>query len=341
MNIQSLLFWFQKEKRDLPWRNTRDPYAIWISEVMLQQTQVTTVIPYYVQWMTHYPTVEILSKASLEEVIKSWEGLGYYSRARHIHEAAKYFVQHFKGVIPDDEEALRKVKGFGPYTIGALLSFAFHKKACAIDGNVTRVLTRFFGISEEITKVSTQKTIQKLNHSLLPDDEPWVVMEALIELGALTCQKKAQCDLCPLKKDCQAFQAGTTDHIPFREKRKSIETLRRAVFVIRSEDGHLLLKKETGKKVMSDLYEFPYTDMISNDKLVQHIKKNLRVPVIFKHSLPQEKHHFTRFRAFLFPFLFEAQQKSCLEGYQWVPMSEVIHLPFSSGHRRILLNWLR
>ena len=155
---------------------------------MLQQTQVAVVIPYFLHWMQRFPTIHHLAKASLDEVVKAWEGLGYYSRVRHLHEAAKYLVEHFNGQLPSEEEDLKKIKGLGPYTIGAILSFAFHQKKAAVDGNVIRVLTRYFGLEEDISKVATVNKLRQLAQELLPDEEPWIVNEALIELGATLCQ---------------------------------------------------------------------------------------------------------------------------------------------------------
>lgn len=344
VNTHPLLIWFQSQKRDLPWRNTNDPYAIWVSEVMLQQTQVSTVIPYYLEWMQRFPNPTSLANALLEDVIKAWEGLGYYSRARNLHEGAKYFVKQYDGQIPNNEQDLQKIKGLGPYTIGAILSFAFHQKKCAIDGNVVRVLTRLFGITEDPKKTATQKRLHALNESLLPDDQPWIVMEALIELGALICQKKPRCHLCPLNKECHAFQNDLTDQIPYYLKRPKITDLKRAVALIISED-HILLKKETEGKIMSDLYEFPYIDLHTDENpqksLEKALKKVFKLPVRFVNTLPQQSHHFTRFRAALFPFLFELQEMKSVSGYLWTSLNTLTNLPFSSGHRRILHSALK
>lgn len=339
MKIKPLILWFHAEKRDLPWRKTTDPYAIWVSEVMLQQTQVATVIPYYTRWMSRYPTLKSLATASFEDVIKSWEGLGYYSRAKNLYEGAKHFVTHFGGKIPPQESVLKEIKGFGPYTIGAVLSFAFHKKKCAIDGNVTRVLTRYFGIVDDIAKSATKQALYQLNESFLPDEEPWIVSEALIELGALICQKKPKCQTCPLKYSCLAFQNGMTEKIPFQEKKGKIEHLHRLVAVV-THDSHLLVKKEDEGKIMSHLYEFPYFNItpenLCEKTIIETVTQFFSSLIIFKTPLPQEKHSFTRYRAALYPFLFEIKQRTLIDGYQWVPYSEITHLPFSSGHRKVL-----
>src|ERR1700722_10190653 len=179
-DIDSLKDWFVREKRDLPWRENPSPYAVWISEVMLQQTQASVVIPYFERWMARFPTVAVLAEASQGEVIKMWEGLGYYSRVRHLHQAAKDLMYRYAGDLPRTREGLEGIKGIGPYTRGAILSFAFHQKAAAVDGNVLRVLARYFAIEEEIEKA--KKSITELTESILPEEEPWIVMEGLIEL---------------------------------------------------------------------------------------------------------------------------------------------------------------
>ena len=160
--VYSLRHWFLKNRRDLPWRLNTNPYKVWVSEVMLQQTQVNTVIPYYRRWLERFPTIEALASASVERVIKTWEGLGYYSRARNLREGAIYIVKNYQGHIPDDYSQLERIKGLGPYTIGAILSFAFKRKAPAIDGNVTRVLTRLFQITSPV-EMSLTKKISTIN----------------------------------------------------------------------------------------------------------------------------------------------------------------------------------
>ena len=186
LDFYPLKKWFLIEQRDLPWRKINDPYAIWISEIMLQQTQVAVVIPYYLKWMQRFPTIQALAEAESDEVIKMWEGLGYYSRARNLHAGARYLIEFFGGILPNNESDLAKIKGLGPYTIGALLSFAFHQKKAAVDGNVMRVMARCYELDDDIAKSKTQKKIRHLVEEILPEDESWIVNEALIELGATT-----------------------------------------------------------------------------------------------------------------------------------------------------------
>lgn len=338
LDINPLKAWFTAEKRDLPWRQTEDPYAIWISEVMLQQTQVAVVVPYFLNWMQRFPTIQDLAQASLDEIIKTWEGLGYYSRVRHLHEAAKYLVEHFYGQLPNQEEELQKIKGLGPYTIGAILSFAFHQKKAAVDGNVIRVLTRYFGLKEDIAKPKTIKQLRLLAQTLLPDEEPWIINEALIELGATICQRKARCSACPIKNSCMSFKEGIVDSLPFNSKKIKIEYLHRAVAVIQC-DSHLLVKRGQKGVIMSDLYEFPYFEVekeaASPQALKAKIMQHYALNVTQKQILKEVNQGFTRYQAQLYPILFTCPQPQKIEGLVWLPHQTLRQLAFSSGHRRI------
>lgn len=337
--IDQLKHWFFLNRRELPWRENSSPYAVWISEVMLQQTQVAVVVPYFKKWMTLFPNVQALAEATLDQVIKAWEGLGYYSRARNLHEGAQYLMEHHGGALPEDPHALAKVKGLGPYTIGAIRSFAFKQKAPAVDGNVLRVLARFFAIEEPIDQGRTRREIEELTLSLLPDVEPWIVMEALIELGALVCQKKPICDSCPLTANCLAYQKGLTTALPKKGKKMPTTFLHRLVVIIQSEQGLLLKQGEKGK-VMADLWEFPYLEVsqpVSDPlKWQQEIEKTFSLSLTYQASLPEVSHGFTRYKAFLYPHLWQAQSSLTLPSYEWVPMKKLMQKPFSSGHRRIL-----
>lgn len=334
MDVEVLREWFLEEKREFPWRTDPSPYKVWISEVMLQQTQAAVVIPYFEKWMAKFPTIEALSSATLEEVMKTWEGLGYYSRARNLHLSAKYLVENEEGKLPDNAAALLKIKGIGLYTAAAILSFAYRQKSAAVDGNVMRVIARLFCIEEPISSLSVQHRIRELTLSYLPDEQPWVVMEALIELGAQICMKKAACERCPLQDSCLAFERGKVELLPNRGKRSAVTSLIRFVPVIQHEDYYLLQQGREGK-VMAGLYEFPYLEgkkKVSVDEMEQHFGLNL----VFKKKLAKVKHAFTSFRAELFPSLWQAKKRVPIADYVWVQKEAALQLPFSSGHRRIL-----
>ena len=326
--IEELKQWFESEKRDLPWRHHRTPYRVWISEVMLQQTQVAVVIVYFERWMERFPTIESLAGARLEEVIKMWEGLGYYSRARQIHASSKQIVDAFQGQFPNKAEDLFSLKGLGSYTVGAILSFAFHQKAAAVDGNVMRVMARLLCLEEDICKSQTKKQIEAAVLALLPEKEPWIAMEALIELGATVCQKQPKCSLCPLQRHCQAYRMGKEKDLPIKTKKSSTTYLKRHVGVILA-GGKVLVKQEKGKKVMADLYEFPYFDR-------EEELKTLRVPMKLLKRFPAVTHSFTRYQATLYPTVWKADKRPDVQGFSWVSLKEIDQLPFSSGHRKIL-----
>jgi len=339
LDADELISWFQQKKRDLPWRQHISPYAVWISEVMLQQTQVSVVIPYFERWMQRFPTVQDLAAATLDEVIKFWEGLGYYSRARNLHEGAKTLCEKFDANLPQTERELSTIKGLGPYTIGAIQSFAFHKKAAAVDGNVLRVMARYFEISEDIAKAATVKSIRNIVYRILPEDKHWIVNEALIEIGATICTKKPSCNICPLKKKCKCFLHGTTDEIPISSKKTKTIPINRAVGAITASSCFLVRRGKAGE-IMHDLYEFPFFEInekkTCGERIAKIIRKTFGLPVKWIKELTGVSHTFTKYRACLHPHLFSADAMPEIEGYTWMTLPEMHEVAFSSGHKKIL-----
>jgi A/G-specific adenine glycosylase len=334
--VDELKKWFVAHKRPLPWREDPTPYQVWVSEVMLQQTQSSVVIPYYERWLTRFPTVKALAESRIEDVIKEWEGLGYYSRARNLHEGAKQIIKEFGGQIPSDKDSLSQIKGIGPYTCGAILSFAFHKRAPCCDGNVYRLLSRFFAIEDPVDRGATQKEIWTKVEDFLPESDPWVISEALIECGATICQKEPKCIKCPLKRSCKAYSLDKTKELPRKSKVKETTILHRTVAVIMFEN-EFLLKKGVKGKVMGELYEFPYQETNDFVLAAKNFEKELG-PLEYVKPLAVSQHSFTRFKAFLYPHLFKAKER-IQTTYHWIKEPHL--LPFSSGHRRILqgLKW--
>ncbi len=334
----SLKDWFQRENRELPWRVNPTPYAVWISEVMLQQTQVSVVIPYFDKWMAAFPTIHALAHASMEEVIKLWEGLGYYSRARNLHAGARYLVTHFDGKIPADINQLKLIKGIGDYTAGAILSFAFHQRCPAVDGNVLRVLSRYFKVEEDISKARVQKKLKELTGQILPTHEPWIISEALIELGATVCRRKPMCEICPLKQTCQARRDGVTAALPIKTTRGSAQKLYRAVAIIEC-CGYFLVRKVDDKLIMSGLHEFPYFEIthvkIEPQELLKLIEQRFKIKARYYQAHPETSHSFTQFHAFLYPFHFHSQHRDSIEGYKWMNVDELKQVAFPSGHRTV------
>ncbi len=228
----SLVGWFNDNHRSFPWREERTPYKVWISEVMLQQTRASVVVPYFIKWMQQFPDVLSLANASLEEVIKAWEGLGYYKRARNLHKGARQIAENFNGNLPDSREALDTISGLGPYTISAILSFGFHKRAAPVDGNVARVMSRYLAIEENICRSKVRKEIEEKTAALLDEEAPWVTAEALIELGATVCTPNPFCEACPLQADCLGLKKGIARTLPIKNGEKPITLLKRTVAVV-------------------------------------------------------------------------------------------------------------
>ena len=262
-----------------------------------------------------------------------WEGLGYYSRVRHLHAAAKQIVEQFNGELPDTREALTTLPGFGPYTIHAVLSFGFQKRALAMDGNVLRVLARYFLIEENVGRSSVRRKIEQLGEQLLDAKKPWVSAEGLIELGALLCLPKPKCEDCPLQSRCLAFQQHKAEVLPIKNEEKPIQILKRTVFVIQYQEWVLVQKGLQGR-VMADLYEFPYVERTEGSAEDQ-ARKFYGGALQRVKPLKQRMHTFTRYKAYLFPLCLQAVQQREIAGYEWRRASELEALPFSSGHRKI------
>ncbi len=265
----ALLGWYEDASRDLPWRKTDDPYAIWVSEVMLQQTQVATVIPYYGAFMARFPTVENLATASLDEVLALWQGLGYYRRARNLHRAAKIVSERHDGRLPQDGEALRELPGIGDYTAGAILSIAFGQSVPALDANAVRVLARVIDLDELPSRSKAKAKLHALARALLPSRAPGCLNQALMELGALVCTaSNPDCDVCPWEDACLARERGTILERPVRRARKEVPVKHFAGACIWSEDGVLLCRREP-HGLLGGLWEIPLTEMTADgDRLV-------------------------------------------------------------------------
>lgn len=259
---EHLLAWYMENKRDLPWRRHRNPYYIWISEIMLQQTRVDTVIPYFQRFIERFPTVEDLADAPEEDVLKCWEGLGYYSRARNIQAAAKQVKELYAGQVPSNKEQVSALKGIGPYTTGAILSIAYNQAQPAVDGNVMRVLSRYFLIEEDIAKASTRPLMEALAVKLIPEGEASHFNQALMELGALVCTPKSpHCMTCPVMEHCQGRIAGKEDVLPIKTKSKPPRPEHRVVALIEGagpNKGKILIRQRAESGLLARMWELPH-----------------------------------------------------------------------------------
>lgn len=320
--------WFLEKKRSFPWRENPTPYAVWISEVMLQQTRASVVVDYFLRWMKQFPTLSSVADAPLENLIKAWEGLGYYSRVRNIKKGALFLASQ-GGTIPSSIEELKEIPGIGPYTAGAIASFAFHQKAAAVDGNVTRVISRYYGLENEVSRpLLEEKTLE-----FLSEDTPWIQMEALIELGATLCSKTPSCSSCPLRTSCQAHKMDKTALIPPPKKRPSTIYQHKQVAIILWEEEVVVEKREEGK-VLGGLMEFPSFDYSPDKMLESKILERFSLETEWVEDLPPQKQTFTKYQVELSPSVFRALIKK--EGLDWKPKETLLNYSFSSGHKRIL-----
>lgn len=257
-----LIDFYRGRRRDLPFRRTRDPYAIWVCEVMAQQTQIATLVPYWERWMRRFPTVRALAEAPLDDVLGAWAGLGYYARARSLHAAARLVVDRHRGRLPADPEALRALPGVGPYTAGAVASIAFGRRAAAVDGNVARVYARLFGIEEDVRAAATQKRLWRLAEALVPEEAPGDFNQALFDLGATICTPRAPaCLACPLAERCAARAAGRQEALPVvRRRLAAIEREVHAALIVRA--GRWLLCRRVPRGLFGGLWELPALDAL-------------------------------------------------------------------------------
>ena len=252
----NLLSWYEENRRDLPWRRTGDPYAIWVAEVMLQQTQVTTVIPYYERFLRRFPTVQALARANLDDVLALWQGLGYYARARNLHEAARIVVQKHGGELPQECEALRDLPGIGAYTSAALASIAFGQDVPAIDANVVRVLCRLFDYAGDPRKAAGKRALRRHAEALLPQGWAGDYNQAMMELGATLCTKAPTCEACPLRCFCEAYAKGLQAVRPVSRRRQEVPH-RRFVSAFIEVGGRLLIVRRVPEGLLGGLWELP------------------------------------------------------------------------------------
>ena len=265
MSFNSILTnWYQANKRDLPWRKSKKPYNIWLSEIILQQTQVKQGLPYYEAFISNFPTLKDLANASENEVLKIWQGLGYYSRARNLHFSAKYINDHLEGVFPKNYKELLQLKGVGDYTASAIASICYEESIAAVDGNVYRVLGRYFGIDTPINSTHGIKQFKTLATSLLPVSNLGDYNQAVMEFGARQCKPQSPvCTKCPLNKNCQAYATGSVKFLPVKLKKNKVKKKYFNFIVISLKGNKTYLEQRTKKGIWQQLYQFP---MIETEK---------------------------------------------------------------------------
>lgn len=269
-----LLEWYAEHKRELPWRQSQNPYVIWLSEVILQQTRIAQGLPYFERFLHAFPSVDKLAHASEDEILKLWQGLGYYSRARNLHKAAKYVTHQLEGVFPSSYENLLSLPGVGPYTASAIASICYQQPTAVVDGNVYRVLARYFGIDTPINHPKGVRLFQELAQSLIDNNVPGDYNQAIMDFGSLQCTpKKPQCSECPLHESCQAYREGTTLDLPQKIKLKQTKKRYFHYLIPFDDNNHTILFRRDQKDIWQGLYEFPLLEgsqLLSETELKAH-----------------------------------------------------------------------
>ena len=316
--LEKLLFWYQKSHRDLPWRKTRDPYCIWISEIMLQQTRVEAVKEYYRRFLEALPNVAALAEAPEEQVLKLWEGLGYYSRARNLQKAACEIMEKHGGVFPSDWDSVRKLPGIGDYTAGAILSIAFGQPVPAVDGNVLRVLSRVFHDDADILDPKTKARMTELLRQVYPTEYCSEVTQSLMELGATVCVPNGEpkCHECPLSEICIAKEMGDASTLPVKSKKNARKIEQKTVFMIKAE-GKYAIRKRTEKGLLHGMWEPINSAGHLSEKDVK--KQFLKAKTIEK--IGNHRHIFTHIEWDMIGYLVELSEKA--GDYQWVSREEL------------------
>ena len=345
---RDLIGWFNDEKRDLPWRKDQDPYKIWVSEIMLQQTRVDTVIPYFNRFIDQFPTIEALSMAEEEKILKAWEGLGYYSRARNLHSAVKEVHEKYGGQVPADPKEISALKGVGPYTAGAILSIAYGIPEPAVDGNVMRVLSRILLIKEDIAKSSTRKIFEQAVRKLISHENPSYFNQALMEMGAMVCTPTSpSCLLCPVREHCVGFHEGVQNELPIKTKNKKKRDVHLAAVVLRDSLGRTLIHKRSEKGLLANLWEFPNIEIhlpfkTVKEQLKEALKNEYGAEVELGEMVGKIEHVFSHLTWNVDVYegkLVELKEEN--EGLKRVSIGEIEVFPFPVSHQKMIKNFLK
>ncbi|MFC0658087.1 A/G-specific adenine glycosylase [Mongoliitalea lutea] len=345
----NILQWFETNKRDLPWRNTKNPYIIWLSEIILQQTRVAQGLPYFEKFLANYPTVEDLAAAPSEEIMRLWQGLGYYSRARNLHFCAQQVVNEYGGSFPTSYKELLKLKGVGSYTAAAIASFAFDEPVAVVDGNVFRVLARYFGIATDIASHAGKKEFEVLANEVLPPSKAGSYNQAIMEFGALHCTpNKPNCDTCPLVRSCVAFTNNLVQDLPVKINKVKIKERYFQYYQITCGD-QVIIRQRGPKDIWEGLFEFPLVETNQKEELQLTNKGILEdleiIPTqvvhdssqVFKHILSHQR-IFANFVRFEFEKAHEEQLKQWAHAQNWQLVSNETFE--NLGKSRLILRYL-
>ena len=295
---EKILDWYEKNRRHLPWRSAPgapvDPYHVWLSEIMLQQTTVITVRPYFEYFILEWPNVNVLAAVSLDDILRAWQGLGYYARARNLHKCANIIVSEYSGIFPDEEKELLKLPGVGPYSAAAIAAIAFGKKATPVDGNIERVVARLFSVTEPIPRSKTK--LQELARKMTPDKDAGDYAQALMDIGATICKpKNPTCNLCPLSGQCKAEAKGIAENLPKRLPKTNKPIRAGIIFWLSNDKGEILLRRRPEKDLLGGMMELPSSDWQENRRPLKNILNDAPVKTTWKMLPGKVKHTFTHF----------------------------------------------
>ena len=340
----ALLAWYAAHARDLPWRGHPDPYAVWVSEVMLQQTQVATVKPYFARWMARFPSIEALAQADEQDVLALWEGLGYYRRARALHRAAQEVVARYGGRLPDDPQTLQTLPGIGKYTAHALASLAFGRDVPVLDGNVKRVLARAFAVETPVDTAAGERALWALAEAHLPRGKAADYNQALMDLGATVCTPRApRCAVCPLEDQCHARQSGNPEAFPKKRRRQRQPHYTVVAAVIHNADGRVLIAQRPAEGLLGNLWEFPGGKVEQGETLEQALKREIQeelaVEIAIEAPFGVYRHAYTHFRVTLHAFLARLEsgepQPIGVQAVRWVTPDALDAFPMGKIDRQI------
>ena len=345
---RALAGWYARGHRDLPWRRTRDPYRIWVSEIMLQQTRVETAIPYYERFLVRFPDVEALAAADLDEVLKAWEGLGYYARARNLHRAAGIVVASHDGRMPRALDAVQALPGVGRSTAGSILCFAHGQRHPVVDGNVKRVLLRLYAVAEDMARPPVDRWLWRAAETLVASaPDPADHNQALMDLGARLCApKRPICGGCPLKRWCEARRRGTHHEIPHRRRARAIPHYTIGVGVIRNARGEVFVQKRPAEGLLGGLWEFPGGKREERERLTETVRREvaeeLGMEVAVGAKIATIHHAYTHFRITLHAYhctlvgSVRRPRSRAADAWQWLRVTRLSDLAFPRANQRIL-----
>jgi A/G-specific adenine glycosylase len=340
----ALTSWYNKNSRKLPWRASKNPYHIWVSEMMLQQTQVNTVIPYFHRFLEKFPDIQALAASDLQAVLKLWEGLGYYSRARNFHKAARIVAVDYSGKIPDDRDRFLALPGVGDYIVAAVLSIAFDRPLAVVDGNVKRVFARLFEIDAPVNVSASHKIFQEIADELLDADDPATFNQAVMELGALVCKPaNPDCRICPLHQWCRALKHMTVAAFPVKKKKSPVPHYHMAVGVIFKKDKVLIVRRPE-EKMLGGLWEFPGGRLNAKenaqDACTRIVKEKVNLNVAVESKLTRIRHAYTHFKItadiFICNFIAGRVRRSGPTDHQWVLLNALERYPFPGSNHKFI-----